>query len=165
MASEVIPTSPAPVRAWPADVAELLGRVEQQLQAEGPRKALEALDRAKASGPWAANARAVCLLRLGEAGRALEVFRGLVQSGAGLRDDAPTAFKVNYATAQLLAGNLTGCIVTLGQTRDEGHPSVQRLRAALRRWRSGLSFWEKARSLLGFDVDKPVELGFPPGEL
>src|SRR5262245_58160211 len=146
MASEVTTGQPPLTRPWPADVAGLLGRVEQELQAQGPRAALEVLDRAKATGPWPTNARAVCLLRLGEAQAALELLRGLVLDGAGLRDTVPTVFKVNYATAQLLSGNLTSCIVTLGQARDEGHPAVQRLRGAIRRWHQGLSFWGKARS-------------------
>lgn len=56
---------------------------------------------------------------------------------------------------------MTGCIVTLGQAHYEGHPLVRRLRDALRRWRRGLSFWEKVRSALGGDVARPVELDFP----
>ena len=58
--------------------------------------------------------------------------RILGAGGFGLKDDAPTVLKTNYATAQLLAGNLTGCVVTLGQVRDEGHPAVRRLRSALK---------------------------------
>jgi hypothetical protein len=147
-------------------VAGLLGRVEQVISAEGPQKAFDLLSRAKENSPWVTNARAVCLLRLGEAQRALEVFRGLVLgAGSGLKHDAPTVFKTNYATAQLLTGNMTGCIVTLGQAQDERHPSVQRLRAALRRWRQGLTFWEKVRSAFGANVGRPVELDFPPGDL
>jgi hypothetical protein len=152
-------------RLWPADVGELLGQVEGQLEAEGPGKALESLDRARAAGPWVVNARGVCLMRMGEHQRALELFRALVQDGAGVRDDAPTVFKANYATAQLLTGNLTGCVVTLGQARDEAHPSVRRLREALGRWRRGLPFWQRVGSFLGFDPGAPVELGFPPGDL
>src|SRR5262245_4194199 len=132
-------------RAWPDDVADALGRAEIALGDERPREALEILERVKEGSPWLTNARAVCLLRMGERERALVAIltQASATSGHSLRDDVPTHFKTNYATAQLLAGNMTGCIVTLGQARDEGHPSVQRLRAALRQWRRSLTFWEK----------------------
>ena len=145
----------------------LLDRVSQLLHQGDPRAALEHLGRTKDTSPWVVNARAVCLLRLGDAQRAVELLRGVVlgAGGFGLKEDAPAAFKTNYATAQLLAGNLTGCIVTLAQARDEGHPAVRRLRDALRQRRSRLSFWEKVRSFLGSDVGGPVELDFPPGDL
>jgi hypothetical protein len=154
-------------RPWPADIAEVLCRAGQMLEEEGPRKAFELLAKSREASPWLTNARGVCLLRMGETQRALELFRGLAMaaSGHGLNNDAPTQFKTNYATAQLLAGNMTGCIVALGQARDEGHPAVQNLRAALRSWRQGLSFWEKVCSALGADIGRPVELDFPPGDL
>ena len=162
-----LPTpSPHPaVRPWPAEATELLARAEQMLQAEGPQPALDLLARSKDPSAWVVNARAVCLLRLGETERALELFRGLVLGpvGIGMRD-APTVFKANYAAAQLLTGNLTGCIVTLGQARDEAHPSVQRLREAIRRWERGLPFWEKVRWYLGGSARRPVELD-RPGDL
>jgi hypothetical protein len=145
----------------------LLARVEQLLQTEGAGAALDFLDRSRASSPWAVNARGVCLLRLGLAARALDLFRGLALDavGVGLRDDVPRAFQTNLATARLLVGDLTGCIVTLGQVRDEGDQTVQRLRAAIRRWRQALPLWDRVRWVLGGDVDRPVELDFPPGDL
>lgn len=174
MSREVDTQAPAPMalpgteatgRDWPPEVAGLLGRVEALLQQQEVVQALDLLDRARSSSPWAVNARGVCLLRLGQAQRALELFRGLALGGFGLRPDAPLPFKTNYATAQLLSGDLTGCIVTLGQVRNEAHPAVQRLRAALRQWRQGLPFWSKVRWALGGEVDRPVTLGFSAGEL
>lgn len=155
-----------PARPWPAEVHGLLSAAEQALLAEDPQSAFDLLSEAKEAPSWLANARGVCLLRMGEVERALDLFRGLAlaPSGFGLRHEAPTVFKTNYATAQLLSGNLTGCIVTLGQAQDDAHPSVQRLRAAIRRWRQGLSFWDKVRPLFGGSLP-PVELDFPPGDL
>src|SRR5262249_12214658 len=140
MASEVnippaAPQQNAPARLWPPEVAPLLGRVEQLLETEGPGQALDFLDRTRDGSAGAINARGGCLLRLGQTQRALDLFRGLALGGAALRNDVPLAFKANYATARLLTGDLTGCIVALGQIRDEGHPAVQRLREAIRRWR------------------------------
>jgi hypothetical protein len=161
-----LPAAEITARPWPAGVAELLGRAEEVLQQEGPREAFDVLAGAETS-PWVTNARGVCLLRLGEVQSALALFRRLAMAprGFGLRHEAPTVFKTNYATAQLLAGNLTGCIVTLGQARDDGHPSVQRLRAAISHWRRSLSFREWGCSVLGGDVARPVQLHFPPGDL
>jgi hypothetical protein len=150
----------------PAGVAERLGQVEEALRREGPRAALDLLEGSEAS-PWLTNARGVCLLRLGEVQSALALFRRLAMAprGFGLRHEAPPVFKTNYATAQLLAGDLTGCTVTLGQAQDDGHPAVQRLRAAIARWRRGLSLWEWVCSVLGGAVPRPIDLDFPPGEL
>jgi hypothetical protein len=108
----------------------------------------------------------VCLLRLGQADRAVELFRNLVLSGSlFLRPDLPTAWKVNFATALLMADNLVGCNRLLRDIQDAGHPSVQRLRGALTRWHSGLSLWQKIQWLLGGQPSRRVELAFPPGEL
>src|SRR5687767_13405802 len=109
----------AQASAWPAQQAAALGRVAELLGRDGPQAALDYLDRSKDTSAWLANARAVCLLRLGQPQRALDVLRGLALGGiGGLKADAPTVFKTNYATAQLLTGNVTGCVVTLGQARD-----------------------------------------------
>jgi hypothetical protein len=151
----------------PPETAALLGRVEQLLQGEGPKAALEYLNRSRVVSAWATNARGVCLLRLGEAQRAVDLFRGLVL-GAGslcLRDDVPTLFKTNFATALLLADNLAGCLSTLALINDEADPAVGRLRAAIRRWQQGLTFWQKVRWHLGSPLGRPVELDFPPGDL
>jgi len=152
-------------RQWPADVADLLGRAAQLLEAGAALKALDLLSRAD-GGPWVVNARGVCLLRLGDAERALEVFRGLAlgTAGFGLKEDAPTVFKTNYATAQLLSGKMTACVVTLSQTRDEGHPAVQRVRAAIRRWERSLSFWERICYYMGSGMDRLVVVD-APGDL
>jgi hypothetical protein len=161
-----LPAAEVPSGPWPAGVAGLLGRAEEILQQEGPRAALEMLAGTETT-PWVTNARGVCLLRLGEVQSALALFRRLAMAprGFGLRHEAPTVFKTNYATAQLLAGDLTGCTVTLGQAQDDGHPAVQRLRAAIARWRRGLTFWEWVCSVLGGAVPRPIDLGFPPGDL
>ena len=153
--------------ARPPETAALLQKVEQVLQAEGPEKAFELLARSKDNSPWVTNARGVCLLRLGEAARAVDLFRGLVLGAGGLclRQDVPTVFKTNFATALLLTGNLAGFLSALGDTHDKEHPAVQRLGAALGRWRAGLSFWEKVRWYLGGEVGRPVTLDFPPGDL
>ncbi len=151
----------------PSEVTDLMDRVGGLLGEGQPRKALDLLARSRAGSPWAVNATGVCLLRLGDVRGAIELFRGLVLAPGGLvlRRDVPTAFKTNFATALLLDGNVAGCISVLAEVREEGHPAVRRLRAALRGWQAGMSFWEKVRWHLGSPPDRAVELGFDPGEL
>ena len=72
--------------------------------------------------------------------------------GAGgllLRPDAPTTFKANLAAALFAAGNVPGCVSTLAEIRNDGHPAVRTVREAVARWRAGLSFWQKVGMHLG----------------
>jgi hypothetical protein len=153
-------------RTHPPERPALLDQVEKLLQDGLPKKALGLLARNKDQTPWLTNATGVCLLRLGEADRAVELFRNLVLSGSlFLRPDVPTAWKVNFATALLMANNLYGCIRVLGEIREEHHPGVQRLRAALQEWHGKLSVWEKVQWFLGGQPARRVNVDFLPGEL
>ncbi len=166
--SPVVPSAPATaVDARPPEVSDLLHKVEQHLQDGQAAAALECIARAKVKSPWLTNAAGVCQLRLGNADVAVNVFRGLVLAAGGLvlRDDVPAVFKTNYATALLTAGHLSGCLHVLAEVRDKGGPAVQRLRAAIRHWWDGLTFWQKVNWFLGGQPDKPLALGFPPGDL
>ena len=156
-----------PEGARPPEVANLLDRVGSLLHAGQPRQAFDLLAEARSGSPWAATATAVCLLRLGQAGRAVELLRGRVLGAGGvcLRDDVPVVFKINFATALLAAGNLAGGQRVLDEIREEPNPAVQKLRAALRRWRDGLSFWQKLRWSLGGEPSSPLVLDEALGEL
>ena len=150
----------------PAELLELLAKVATSLDAGHPQKALELLQRSKVKSPWVSNAMAVCLLRLGDTTRAIEMFKGLsVTSGVCFRTDVPAVFLTNFATALLLAHNISGCVSALGAVRDEQNPSVQRLRGAIRKWKAGLSLWQKICWYWGDTPGNPIELGFPPGEI
>lgn len=152
--------------AWPQDVVKLLGQVEALLNAGQSRQALDQLRRAKSASPWATNAVGVCLLRNGDARAALDVFRGLAISGhLALRQDAPTVFKTNFATALLATNNIVGCLSTLKEIGDECHPAIDRLRTAIGRWEAGLSFWHRLNWYMGGEPSSTVELDFPAGDL
>jgi hypothetical protein len=146
--------------ARPVESIDLVGRVGCLLREGQAQTALDVLRRSRASTSWAVNATGVCLLRLGEVRQAIDVFRSLV-----LRPDVPPVFKTNFATALLMDGNVAGCTSVLGEFREEDHPVVRNLRAAIRRWQEGMSFWEKVWWHLGSPPDRAVELGFVPGEL
>jgi predicted Zn-dependent protease len=150
----------------PSEPSGLRDQIEKLLQAGRPKKALDVLARTKVRSPWSTNAVAVCLLRLGQAEQAVELFRNLVLSGSlFLRPDVRTVWKVNFAIALLMTDNLPGCIQVLRDIHEEDHPSVQRLRNAIRQWKQELSLWEKLQWHLGGQPARRVRLGCPPGEL
>lgn len=132
-------------------------------------RAKEALDAVRThSGTDASlkNLHGVCLMRTGFTADAVRLYRQLVLSSNGvtLRPEAPTVFKSNFATALLLDGSVTGAKTVLQEAADESHPAVQRLRGAIARWRSGLSFWQRMQWRCGMDPGCPVELDFAPGD-
>jgi hypothetical protein len=150
--------------AWPPDDADLLERVDRLLQEDRPQEALSLLPDSYA--PWIRNARGVCLLRLGRQRQAIETLRDLVfnPDGFGIRHDADPVFQANYATALLLDGNTDGFFSILAGIRERSHPAVVRLKDAIRRWRAGMTFGQRVRSVLGIG-GPPFALDFPPGEL
>jgi hypothetical protein len=145
----------------------LLERVEALLRAGQPKKALDLLARSGPPKPGLTNATGVCLLRLGQAERAVDVFRGLVlvPGTVCVRPDAAPVHRCNFAAALLAAGNVAGGLRALDEVGDEGRPAVGRLRAAVRRWREGLSFWQRLRWHLGGSPPRPVDLDGDLGEL
>ena len=151
-------------RAWPPEVADLLARVDRLLGDGRPESALGLLP--ATDDPWLRNARGVCLLRLGRAGRAIDAPRNLVfdPTGFAIRADAEPVFQANYATALLLDGNTDGFFSILGGIRVRTHPAVARLDDAVRRWKAGMTCWQRVGSTLGVGGPR-LTLDFPPGDL
>jgi hypothetical protein len=157
------PAAPTPA-APPPEVARLLDEVGQLLAAGKPKQALDALSRDESD--WARNARGVCLMRLGQAAAAVDTLRGLaVARHLSLKPEAPTLFKVNFATALLLSGNVSGGLGALVEVRDEQHPTVQKLRAAVERWKASMGFWKRLNWRMGGEIEHPFTLDFPPGDV
>jgi hypothetical protein len=149
----------------PPEVAARLTEVERLLATGQLHEALTAAEEMGGS-PWADNARAVCLMRLGRATQAAELLRPLVfdRTGFGLRPDADPLFQANYATALLLDGNADGFHGVLSDIRDRTHPAAAKLTAAVHRWKATLSWWERVRLLVGAPTRLPA-LDVPPGDL
>jgi hypothetical protein len=147
----------------PPEVAKLLNRVKDLLDSDKPQEALNVLSRDDSE--WARNARGVCYLRLGDPRTAVEVLRGLVVARhLSLKPEAPTQFKTNFATALLLSGNISGGISTLDEIRDEADPTVQKLRAAIQRWKGSMTFWQRMSWGMGGEPPFPLPLDFAPGD-
>jgi hypothetical protein len=83
------------------------------------------------------------------------------------RPNLPNVYKTNFATALLLAGHPSGCVEILAEVRDERDAQVQRLRAAIRKWESELSFFQRLNWWVARvePSGRPVPLEFEPGEL
>jgi hypothetical protein len=167
VSSVLVPEQGNGVVSKPPEIADLLARADQLLQAGEPTKAIDLIARAKVNSSWRTNALGVCQLRLGKAKLAVEVFRGLVLKAGGilLRTDVPAVFKTKYAAALLAADNVGGCLSVLAEVREEEHPAIGKLKAAIRRWRGSLTLWQKLNWYLGGQPDLPVVLDFPPGDL
>ena len=146
----------------------VIDQVKNLLNDNRPDEAMKMLSRSRDTSTAIQNARAVCLMRLGQAEDALRILNSLVfpHGGITINPDAPLQVKINYATALLMSGNLAGCLSALGELRDETHPSVERLRQAIAGWRKSQSWWRRFSMAVGmhpFDVKIP--LAFPPGEM
>lgn len=165
MSPEGTSSSTRAVEGWPAEVSDLLGRMSKLLDEGQPAAALELLGRNKQSSPWLTNAAAVCQLRLGNTSVAVDALRGLVLSGLFLRPDVPTVFKLNFAVALIVDGNLPGGERVLHELRSEDHPAVRELREELQRWSSSMTFWQKLRYTVGGTPPRPFVLESPPGRL
>lgn len=153
--------------AIPPNMVELLDKVGQLLEEGQAAKALELIAHAKVQSPWIKNALGVCQLRLGKSKLAVDVFRSLVLSAGGLtfRDDVPTVFIVNFAVALLMDGNLEGCLSALAGIQERDHPSMLKLQAAIERWKSQLTLWQRLGWILGGAPRANIKLEFPPGDL
>lgn len=135
----------------PAVELSTLARAKQLIQ---QKKYALAIDQLHNSGQdvMLKNAKGVCLLRLGNYAAAVNLYREIVfkPGCVWVRPDVPTVYKVNFATALLLTGNLEGGISILGQTLDESHPGVQRLRACIGQWKRKFSLWQRILLMCGF---------------
>lgn len=150
----------------PEKVSDVLALVQKLLDAGRPKDAVELIRKFGASSPELSNAYGVALMRAGETAKAVDVYRGLCvgESGFCLKADLPTDFVANYATALLLANNVSGCVATLREITEPGDPYVVKLRAAIRGWRRTLGWWRRlAFDWYGVEPDRPVPLDFPPG--
>jgi hypothetical protein len=152
---------------WPLRSVELLTEVDRLLRVGRPREAVDVIGDSYLTDPWTANALAVCHLRLGDSIRALYLLRYIAtdHTSRELRDDVPTVFKTNLATALLANGNIEEFLRVLDKLKREEHPSVRRLEAVVARWEHSLSTWNKFLwNTVGL-VPRPPSLDFPLGDL
>jgi tetratricopeptide (TPR) repeat protein len=159
------PPLPPATPATPS-TGELLRRVSGLLTEGRAEEALRLLPRTGGNDPLTQNARAGCLLRLGQPGDALVILRGLVlRGGIFLRPDAPVAFKNNYVLALLATGNLDGASRTLSDMESAGgnEATEQIRRHVVARQQRGSLLGRLSRWLTGRPA--PSVPALPPGEV
>ena len=105
-------------------------------------------------------------LRLGQAEAARDTFaRLLFPKGDVTISDGESPRRIaNYATTQLLCGDIRAARRTLNLFWDQRDRSISRLQAAIAAWERSLSVGERLKWNFGGSVDKPMTLDFPPGE-
>ena len=161
-------TSACSTEHHPSDrAAATYRKIVALLESGQSQQALDLARTHSGTDPSLKNLFGVCLMRAGFAADAVRLYRQLVISSNGvtMRPEAPLIFKTNFATALLLDGKPSGTQAVLQEIADESHPAVQRLRGAIARWRSQLSFSQRLFSRCGIDPGRPVELDFAPGDV
>lgn len=111
----------------------------------------------------------VCYLRQGKFEEALKVYRQIaLQAGSVCeRTDLPEPYVRNFATALLLSGLPSGCMLVLRGLPDQRHPRVVELYAAVRAWERSLPFLQRWDWRFN-SVDPKnarVAIDFEPGEM
>jgi len=151
----------------PEEIAKVLEKVANLLDAGEYDNALEAIRRSRIKSPWMTNATGVCLLRKGEAKQAANLFHGLVSAAGGItmRADAPLVFKTNLATALLASENIFGCVSVLAEIGLVSDPKVLQVRETLANWKRSLPWWKRILWAVGDCPKHPMQFDSPLGSL
>ncbi len=158
-----------PAKKEPAESphAALLRKVASLVEAG---KAEEAFDFINARGVGDSvfkNARAVCLMRMGQPPLAVRALREicLTSHGTMLRDDIPDHYATNLASALFAAGNVAGCRAILDELAKNDLPRVQELKELIRQWEQQMSFWQRLKWKCGIQPPIPTPAERAPADL
>ena len=163
----VAPQAPPAQSNISRELRSHLDRLQQLLDQSRADEALKLATGRGSGSPLDVNARAVCLMRIGRPEEAVKILRNIVLEGSSpyLKASAPVVFKSNFVTALALSGNPVGAYRALEDLREVAHPRLAELRLAIAQWVKTLSVWERVQWTCGIELNKPVLLSFPPGEL
>ena len=164
-AVEAMLNGPAP-KIRPGGEDAVLSQAKRLLDTGKSREAADLLRSHGVRGIDAMNLLGIALMRSGDPGRAVEIYRNIViQRGKTLtRKDAPLATMVNYGCALLMTGNTAGCVAVLKELASHEDPELQRLRDAVETWRRGLSWYGRLTFRMSHEVPgNPVPIDFVPG--
>lgn len=165
--SHHLPVEPSP---QPAGVQKLSPPIERacSLIATGDYAGAANLLGTLPRDPQTRNALGVCLMRMGDADQAVDVYRSfvLVPGTVIERPEVSNSAKRNFATALLMKGLPSGTQNVLSEIHDPDHPVAVRLKSAIRQWEKTLPWlrwldWKTSR------IEPPqckVVLDFEPGE-
>ena len=142
---------------------ERLVQAKALLDRRKPQEALDVLEGSDDSGHLVSNARGVCFIRLEQYQEAIDLYRKLVLSPDSvlLRSDVPDEFKVNYAIALALSGNMVGCKSILREMPQDCDPAED-FKRTIDEWEKSMSFWERTKYMMS-GSGRPIEFDSPPG--
>lgn len=169
--SPAAPADPKPAASSAQETAEsthaaTLRKVRALAEAGRLQEAFDLANRGGAADALLKNARGVCLMRMRQPEKAIRIYRELTLTGGGivLRPNVPLIFKTNYATALLMSGNVGGGCEILHELRNEDHPRIAQLQAAVANWKAGLMLFQRLMWRLGNPPEIPVTIDFVPGD-
>jgi len=143
-----------------------IARIRKLLDDNRPQEALDLINRQREETPEARNACAVCLLRLGRIDEAVSLLRNIVfRDSICMPDDTPLRFRLNFATAMLMANFKDAAFTVMDRLDGEEDSQAVQLREAIARWKKDLGPIGRLRCRLGFYPQRPVLLDFPPGRV
>jgi sugar phosphate isomerase/epimerase len=143
-----------------ANTKASLQHIRELLDQGRPDQALDFVTRLGNGTPEMANARGVCLLRLGRLDEAIEVLEDITYQGLpGIPHDVPPLFRVNFAAAMLRANRNKEAVLTiLDRLNGNEHPEAAKLKAAVRQWKKSIGPLGRFRCRLGLCPAQPVPL-------
>ena len=147
-------------------VDEVLAKARENLEKGKSHDALLLLSRPGLGSPVILNARGVCLLRLGNYGQALTIFRDLAfpDNSICMDHETPVPFRTNFITALLFLGSFSVALSSLNGLSDEQHPAASRLRESVRQWKSRQTTLKKVLFAVGLYGDTTFTME-SPGDL
>lgn len=140
--------------------------IQKLLASNEIEKAFHYIDRKGDRTPELRNALGVCLMRLGETEKAVNILRELVfQKYLSIPRGTPPLFQANYATALLMKRYNQMGIEIIKTLSPSGHPYIAQLHDAVAQWRKDLPLYRKFLSKLGLYPNTRIVLNFPPGQI
>ncbi|MCA9038779.1 MAG: hypothetical protein KDA65_00390 [Planctomycetaceae bacterium] len=148
-------------------IQDRIQRVASLVDSGHYQDALHMLSSGNTTLPEIRNARGVCLMRMKRYRESLDLFKSLVipLNCTWMRPELPVIYRANLVTALILAQLPQGAHLALLEIQEQDHPSIIRLRQVMERWISQLSWPKWLQWKYGFDINEPISLDFPPGEI
>lgn len=140
--------------------------IQKLLASNEIEKALHYIDRKGDRTPEWRNALGVCLMRLGETEKAVNILRELVfQHYLSIPRGTPPLYQANYATALLMKRYNQMAIEIIKTLPPSDHPYIAQLHDAVAQWKKNLPLLRRFLSKLGLYPNTRIVLNFPPGQL
>ena len=140
--------------------------VRQLLDQDRPQEALNLLRHLGQNSASSKNIQGVCLLRLGKIHEAVTILSEITfQGNICIPPETPVVFQTNFATAMLMTNNKEAAISVVKHLDDKQHPSVARIKNAIKTWEKGLNVFQRLLCKAGIYPGKAIPVDFVPGDI